>query len=183
MPEEKKKETRRRRLKGKALGELRARMKGLERAVKAMQTKRDDILDAHDAFRDQVNWNTGIIYDVGEKKPDGRGLQAPTGEAEDKGKPSDRVPIGRITKEEEKAERACRREVEHLDSEIGDLKWELAEKLGCMPNDIDTTTGEITGTPVIQIDPDDTQPMEVAAAEDADPEGDVPLSMGTASAK
>lgn len=151
MPEEKKPEARRRRLKGQKLGELRAMMKKLERAVKSLNGCRDDILDAHGAFSDQINWATGTIYDVGEKV-------------------EDRTKIGRITKEEETRERQLRREVESIDGEIGDLKWELAEKLGCLPGDIDPMSGQITGTPVDGVDPD--------APEEESQEDEVPAAAG-----
>lgn len=148
MTEEKKPEVRRRRLRGQKLGELRRMMKKLHGAVKALNRCRDDILDAHELFPDQINWGSGILYDVGAKNADGKTEEE---------RAANRIAIGRITKEEQQRERQLRLEVESIDSEIGDLKWELAEKLGCFPADIDSGTGQITGTPVDGVDPDAPQ--------------------------
>lgn len=167
MTEEKKPEERRRRLKGKALGDLRSTMKRFERAVKGLNRKREDILDAHDAFKGQVNWNTGVIYDVDEKDAEG---------ATPEERAKNRIPIGHISKEEEKAQRKLVREVEDIDSEIGDLKWELAGKLGCLPEDIDLSSGQIKGTPVDHIDPDAPSEEPKAEAAPADDPAPVPAN-------
>jgi hypothetical protein len=127
-------ETKRRRLKGPALGNLRKLMKKLDAKVKSLNEVRHEIIDAHDLFMDQVNWMSSIIFDASEKT-------------------KDREPIGRIATEEARREYAARKEVDRLDSLVGDLKWDYAGRLGCLPKDINPESGEITGTPVDGVDP------------------------------
>lgn len=125
----------RRRLKGAKLADLRTLMKRLQRAQNSRSKAREDILDARDLFPDQPNWNNGKVYDANEKI-------------------EDRVVIGRLSPAEVSADRRFTREMEQIDSEIGDLLWFCAERLGCMPLDIDPQSGEIKGGPVDGIDPD-----------------------------
>jgi hypothetical protein len=153
---ETKKETKRRRLKGLALGNLRKLMKKLERAVKDMTNAREEIIDKRGLFMDQVNWSSGIIFDAAEKV-------------------EDREPIGRLEPEESKAERDARREVDRIDGLVGDLKWDYAGRLGCLPQDIDPSSGEIKGTKVDGVDPfeeieDDHDSEELQAELDSTPD-------------
>jgi hypothetical protein len=133
MPETKK-ETKRRRLKGRALGNLRKLMKKLEGKVKELTNVREEIIDARGLFMDQVNWSNGVIFDASEKV-------------------EDREPIGRLEPEESKAERDARKEVDRVDGLVGDMKWDYAGRLGCLPQDIDPSSGEIKGTQVDGVDP------------------------------
>ena len=164
MADEPAKAPRRKRLKGKALGELRTGMKVLEKAVNCLNKERDRILDEHNIFKDQVNWNSGIIFDADLKI-------------------EDRVPIDRLTKDEIKEQRPLVAEVDSKTSEVGDLIWRLCDKLGCIPGDLSTSTGEITGTPVDHVDPYDETPqaeVKTPSPDAADAPGPVPLSMDEA---
>lgn len=160
-------ERRRKRLKGKGLADLRAAVKCLERAVKSLNGKREEILDAHDAFQDQINWNTGWLYDqssVIDKK-------IVWGER-----------IGRIDKSEDTAQKQLRRAMETADSDVTEVLWELARKLGCMPKDIDPASGEIKGTPVDVFDADSAEDVALfrGEAEEEAPEDDVETPAGPA---
>lgn len=173
---EKQTEVRRKRLKGQALGELRAAMKKLERTVKSLNRKREDIQDAHDVFTGQVHWVNCSIYD--------RDLTPADVDAKGNIKPEcDREVIGKITKDEEKSQREIVREIEGLNEEVADLKWLFAERLSCLPKDIDPTSGEITGTPVDGVDPYKEQPEPEPEPDDEpapdDGEG-TPLSLDEA---
>lgn len=164
-------EPKRRRLKGAKLAELRTLMKRLEGVQVARNRAREDVLDARDLFPDQPNWKTGHVYDAGIKI-------------------ADREIIGRLDPSEVAADRKFMREMEEIDLEIGDLLWLCADRLGCMPKDIDVTSGEIKGGLVEGIDPDEPQdePAEDAGDElpdaPAEPavEGEGPLPFPTKSA-
>jgi len=135
---------RRRRLKGKALGELRTAFKRYKRTVRDRDNKREELLDEQDLNMDQVpDWKSGVVFDTIPQQQDGHEPSAHD-------KP---VPIGHITKESRAAQRPLVAEVEQAYGELEDLIERLAEKLSCMPRDINVETGQITGEPVIGVDP------------------------------
>jgi hypothetical protein len=125
----------RRKLQGVALGELRVAMHKLGQATQELNEIRDTILDAHHAFRDQLDWSTGLIYDA----------QADAS--------NERQRIGRITTDEDRKQRAAIAAVRTRDLAVTDLRTRFADRLGCMPSDIDPQSGEVTGGPIEGVDP------------------------------
>lgn len=132
----------RRRLKGTALGELRVAVKRLRTAHKRLNSKREELLDGLDLNLDQVpNWLTGSIYDL-----------VPKDERE-AGETFVPMVIGHLNAETRAAQRPLANEVDQADGELTDLLERIADRLGCMPADIDANTGEVRGEPVDGLDP------------------------------
>ncbi len=109
-------------------------MKDLEKAAKALNNKREEIADKQGLYLDQINWSTGMIFDADVKI-------------------TDRVAIGRIPRELLKEQREMVHAITALDEKVGELKWNFAEKLSCLPADIDPQTGEVKGDLVEGVDP------------------------------
>lgn len=157
MPEGKKqaKDGKRRRLKGKALGDLRQAVKNAEKCQRALMRKREDLLDAQNIAMDQVpNWQTRTIFDVIPKDHNG--------EIPEDWKP---IAIGYIPVETAQAQRAEERNLEKANDELDDAVHEIAEKIGCMPRDIDIYSGQITGGAVVGVDSEAPE-EEIAALMD-----------------
>ena len=147
--------SKRRRLKGNALGELRVAVKRLRTAHKHLTTKREELLDAQNLNLDQVpNWSTGAIFDLVPK------------DEKDAGEKFRPTVIGHLNAETRAAQRGLVAEVEQADGELSDLLERLAERLGCMPADIDANTGELRGEAIEGVDPFAASgPSGVVAAE------------------
>jgi hypothetical protein len=136
------KDGKRRRLKGKALGELRQAVKRAEKCQRALLRKREEILDDQDVAMDQVpNWNTRTIFDVIPKEHNG--------DVPEDWKP---VPIGHIPVSCTQQQRTEERELEQANEELDDKVHEIAERIGCMPLDINIHSGQITGGAVVGVD-------------------------------
>lgn len=131
------------RLKGVALGELRSKMKVLEKAVKKLEKYREDYLDGADLYKDQVSWPQELVFDADADKVGKR----------------ERIVIGRIPREVIKGQAEILKEIEAADEAVGEVRDKYAAMMGVSPFGLDVKTGMATiddGETVYEdVDPED----------------------------
>jgi hypothetical protein len=152
------KQDRKRRITGEAYWRLRGLQKQLEEGQKQLQKWREEKLEELKVYPDQVNWNTGAIYDpIIEIKKDettgeGRVVNA---------KVIDRVPLEMLADH-----RAKGAELEEIAAKLVEHREHLAKRLRTWPDAISLKDGTVDGEAYVAVDPEaDLTPQDEKAAD------------------
>jgi hypothetical protein len=147
MPEAKK-----RRITGEAYWRLRGLQKQLEEGQKALQKWREEQLEELKLYPDQLNWNTGAIYD-------------PLAEIKDNQVVNAKV-IGRVPLEMLADHRAKAAELEEIAAKLVEHREHLAKRLRTWPDAISLKDGTVDGEAYVAVDPEaDLTPQDEKAAD------------------
>lgn len=137
-------ESKKRRIKGEAFWKIHGFLKSIEDAQEALKKWTDDRAKELGKYRDQINWQTGLIYDPMVEIVDGRIVR---------GKSIARVPDAMMDEYNAKLD-----SLRTIDRDLGDYRDQLARRIGVFPQDIDLKTGEVS--------PADFEELEELAAKE-----------------